>query len=344
VAVTPQFAAQFEEKRLRKLEILVEKWPWKRPLSIAGHVFSESMVVVARIVEGPHEGLGEALGMFYRQDTAAQLALEIETMREPIESGIDRTRLRTLLRPGGARNALDCALWDLESKRARTPVWELAGLPCPKPVLTTFTIGADAPSIMAKIAAETYRDAKAIKLKLLGDGFDVDRVRHVREARPDVWLGVDANQSLTGDALSEMLPALKGARVAMIEQPCKVGQESDALLRLPRDIPIVADESIETLSDIEKALPYYDMINIKLDKCGGLTEALLMARSAQQLGLGVMVGNMGGTSLSIAPALILASFCKIVDLDAPIFLARDRTPSALFCDGLIEMPDGLWGK
>ena len=329
---------------MRRLEVSVEKWPWKRPLSIAGHVFFDSTVVVARIVEGPHEGLGEALGMFYRQDTAAQLALEIETMREPIESGIDQTQLRNLLRPGGARNALDCALWDLESKRSRTPVWELAGLSYPKPVLTTFTIGADAPRIMARIATETYRDAKAIKLKLLGDGSDVDRVIQVREARPDVWLGVDANQSLTGYELNEILPTLKGARVAMIEQPCKVGHESNALKNLPRDIPIVADESIETLSDIEKVHTYYDMINIKLDKCGGLTEALLMARTAQQLGLGVMVGNMGGTSLSIAPALILASYCKIVDLDAPIFLARDRTPSALFCDGLIEMPDGLWGK
>ena len=329
---------------MRRLEVSVEKWPWKRPLSIAGHVFFDSTVVVARIVEGPHQGLGEALGMFYRQDTAAQLALEIETMREPIESGIDQTQLRNLLRPGGARNALDCALWDLESKRSRTPVWELAGLSYPKPVLTTFTIGADAPRIMARIATETYREAKAIKLKLLGDGSDVHRVMQVREARPDVWLGVDANQSLTGYELNEILPTLKGARVAMIEQPCKVGHEANALRRLPRDIPIVADESIETLSDIEKVRTYYDMINIKLDKCGGLTEALLMARTAQQLGLGVMVGNMGGTSLSIAPALILASYCKIVDLDAPIFLARDRTPSALFCDGLIEMPDGLWGK
>ncbi len=344
MAATPQFTAQAEEKHVRRLEVSVEKWPWKRPLSIAGHVFFDSTVVVAKITEGPHEGRGEALGMFYRQDTAAQLALEIETVREPIESGIDRTQLRKLLRAGGARNALDCALWDLESKRSLTPVWKLAGLPSPKPVLTTFTIGADAPGAMARIAAETYGDAKAIKLKLLGDGSDVHRVMQVREARPDVWLGVDANQSLTGEELSEILPALKAARVAMIEQPCKVGQEAIALRRLPRDIPIVADESVETLSDIEKVRPYYNMINIKLDKCGGLTEALLMARSAQQLGLGVMVGNMGGTSLSVAPALILASFCKIVDLDAPIFLARDRTPSALFYDGLIEIPDGLWGN
>ena len=324
-----------------KLLVEIERWPLAAPFRIAGHMFEVIEVLVVGLEKAGHLGKGEAAGVYYRNDMPESMMRTIESLRAVIESGIDRRSLQGLLPPGGARNALDCALWDLEAKLTGCPAWKLAGLERPRPLLSTFTCGADDPERMAA-AARGYIHASAIKLKLTGEPVDVERVHAVREARPDVWLGVDANQALTRPSLERLMPLLIEARVALIEQPFPVGQEAllDGLKSL---IPIAADESVQSLSDIPSLVGRFDVVNIKLDKCGGLTEGLAMAKSTRSLGLDLMVGNMLSTSLSMAPAYLLGQLCKIVDLDGPIFLKSDRTPSATYANGEITCPESLWG-
>jgi L-alanine-DL-glutamate epimerase-like enolase superfamily enzyme len=244
---------------------------------------------------------------------------------------------------GGARNAVDCALWELEAKRNRTTARQLAGIDQPKPLLTTFTLGADDPARMAD-GARAYADARAIKVKLTGElDLDRERVRAIREARPDVWLGVDANQGFARDDLDALVEFLSTYRVSLLEQPLPRGREADLEgYRCP--IPIAADESALGLDDVPGLVGRFDMINIKLDKCGGLTEALLIAEAARAQGLGVMVGNMVGTSLAMAPAFIVGQQCDVVDLDGPTFLREDREPSVEYRDGMIWCPDEVWGS
>lgn len=327
----------------KKMEVAVEHWRMAHPLRISGHVMNEMAVVVVTITRGRHRGRGEGSPVFYRGESAATMAAELETFRVLIESGISRQDLQQMMPAGGARNAVDCALWDLASRQARQPVWALLGQKsAPRPLLTTCTLGADTPEVMATGALHGYRDARAIKLKLLGDGVDGDRVAAVRAARPDVWLGVDANQGLTLDSLTALMPALLAARVQLIEQPLPAGQDV-ALEGYASPIALAADESVQTLGDVEALVGRYQIVNIKLDKCGGLTEALLMVRAGRRLGLGIMIGNMGGTSLGMAPALLLGQSCDNVDLDAPLFLTQDRQPGLRYQDGLVSAPEGLWG-
>jgi len=259
-----------------------------------------------------------------------------------VEAGLDRAALQTLLPPGGARNALDCALWDLEAKLSGRPAWQIAGLEPPQPLLTTFTVGANNPDKMAA-DARAYTQAKAIKLKLTGEPADAARVQAVRSARPDVWLGVDANQGFTRESLAALLPTLIAAEVRLIEQPFKIGQEA-LLDGLQSPIPVAADESVQSVSDIPKLRGRCSVINIKLDKSGGLTEALQMAREARRCGMDVMVGNMVGTSLSMAPAFLVGQLCKVVDLDGPVFLSQDRAPPVRYENGMISCPPALWGS
>ena len=323
------------------LQARVEHWSLLRPFVIANYVATEASVMKVTISDGVHVGQAEAAGVFYRGESAQTLCDQVEAVRTTIESSITRDALRELLPPGGARNAIDCALWDLEAKRARRAVWELAGLSAPHPLLTTFTLGADTPEHMAQ-AALGYDQAKALKLKLLGDGQDATRVTAVRQARPDVWMSVDANQSLRPDTLSALLPSLVDARVEVIEQPFPVDRDSQLdAIRSP--IALAADESAQSLSDLDSLVGRYQIVNIKLDKCGGLTEALLMAEGARQLGLRIMVGNMGGTSLAMLPGMLVGQFCDVVDLDGPLFLQRDREPCVVYESGRIVPPIGLWG-
>jgi L-Ala-D/L-Glu epimerase len=266
---------------------------------------------------------------------------QIAGIRDDLEAGVSREFLQTLLPPGGARNAVDCALWDLEAKCSRTDVWSIAGLAPLRPLVTTFTCGAAAPHQMAAMAAE-LESARALKLKLTGQDIDIDRIRAVRAKRPDVWLAVDANQGLSAAQLQKLLPVLLENNVALIEQPFPV--DDDTSLQSGRSpIPIAADESVQSSRDLREIALRYDVINIKLDKCGGLTEALIMARQAKALGLGVMVGNMFGTSLAMAPACIVGQVCDIVDLDGPIFLTADRSSLPRYNNGCIEYPSELWG-
>ena len=325
------------------LDAFAQSFPLKSPFRIAGKVFTSAEVVEVSISDGRHVGRGEASGIYYLGDDANAMLLKIEASRELVGLGITRAELQRALPPGGARNAIDAALWELEARRKGRPVWDLAGLDnAPKPVVTTFTLGADSPSRMARAAAD-LNSASALKLKLTGDlTLDSSRVQAVRAVRPDCWIGVDANQGYDISELDELVRMLLLADVQLLEQPLKRGLERD-LQGFKRRLPIAADESVLCLDELPKAVGLFDVINIKLDKCGGLTEALELARAVRALGMKVMVGNMVGTSLAMAPAFILAQLCDIVDLDGPTFLAEDRRPSISYDNGKAWVSEDVWG-
>lgn len=325
-----------------RLAVAVEKLPFSAPFRIAGRVFEHQDAVVVTLDDGVHRGRGEASGVFYLEDDVPRAAAVIEAQRAAIERGIDREALQRLLPRGGARNALDCALWELEAERAGRPVWALAGLKPPRQLTTTFTLGADTPEIMAA-GARRYAAARALKLKLTGDlELDAARVRAVRAVRPDVWLGVDANQAYGIAELPRLISVLVETRVELIEQPLARGREAD-LEGCDSPIPIAADESAQGLNDIAGLIGRFDTVNIKLDKCGGLTEGLAMAHEARRAGLDVMVGNMMGSSWAMAPSFVLGQLCDVVDLDGPTFLARDRTPAVRYAGGMIWCDEAVWG-
>lgn len=326
-----------------KLQIDTETLQLAEPFRISGYVFETVDVVVVTLDDGEHQGRGEASGVYYLGDDIPNVVAGVEDARRAIEAGTSREQLRRIMRTGGARNAVDCALWELESARAGRPVWALAGLPAPKPVLTTFTLGADTPEVMAR-KARAYAQARSIKVKLTGElELDIERVRAIRAARPDVWLGVDANQGFVRDELDLLIPALRDEGVALVEQPLARGHESD-LQGFTSLIPIAGDESLLSLADVPGAKGRFDVVNIKLDKCGGLTEGLLMAAKARELGLGVMVGTMVGTSLATAPAFLLGQICDLVDLDGPTFLTTDRQPGARYENGELWVGPEVWGS
>ncbi|RJF94219.1 dipeptide epimerase [Sphingomonas cavernae] len=325
------------------LAVVVESLPLAKPFRISGHVFTRSDVVVVTLSDGVNIGRGEASGVYYLDEDAPAMVAAIERARPAIEQGVTRAALRDLLPCGGARNAVDSALWELEARRSGQPIWALAGLERPHPLLTTFTLGADDPEVMAQ-GALSFAEARALKLKLTGDlALDIARVRAVRAARPECWIGVDANQGFAIGDLDALVDALVAADVKLLEQPLPRGREGD-LDGFTCPIPIAADESALSLADIPGLVGRFDVVNIKLDKCGGLTEGLEMAHTARRLGLQVMVGNMVGSSLAMAPAFILGQLCDIVDLDGPIFLAEDRTPAIDYSGGLAWCDEAIWGR
>jgi L-alanine-DL-glutamate epimerase-like enolase superfamily enzyme len=325
------------------LDYTVESLPLAKPFRIAGHVFTEASVVVATISDGTHFGRGEASGVYYLGDDVPAMRAAIDGVRHAVEAGVTRAELQQLLPAGGARNAIDCALWELEARRSGKAVWESAGVSEPSPLLTTFTLGADDPDAMAA-GARAYAQARALKLKLTGElALDIARVKAVRAARPECWIGVDANQGFAIGDLDTLVAALVAADVKLLEQPLARGSEAD-LDGYECPIPIAADESALTLGDIEGLVGRFDVVNIKLDKCGGLTEGLAIAERARALGLGVMVGNMVGSSLAMAPAFVLGQLCDIVDLDGPIFLAADRIPSIQYENGNAWCAEAIWGR
>jgi len=315
---------------------------FKEPFRITGYVFEAMPSVVARISEGELVGRGEAAGVYYLGDDQQRMLAQIEEVGADIETGLTRDELQTRLPAGGARNALDCALWELEAKLSGTPVWQLAGVPAPKPRITTFTLPADDPSVVAtKVQRLGY--AKAIKLKLDGDlALDRERIRIVRETRPDVWLGVDANQGFVAADLDALAAAARDYSVSLIEQPLKRGDEA-ALDGWHPGVPVVGDESILDLAELHERARYFDVINIKLDKCGGLTEALKIAQAATDLGKRLMVGNMGGSTLAMAPGFVIAQLCEVVDLDGPYGLADDPLAAEIYKDGAVFIPETIWG-
>ena len=315
---------------------------FREPFRISGYLFESMPAVIANISDGNVTGRGEAAGVYYLGDDPDHIESAIERCRTEVEAGIDRAALRKLLPPGGARNALDCALWEMESLSTGAPVWKIAGVPAPRPLVTTFTLPAEDPAeILRRLAS--LPPLKAVKLKLDGDlAGDSERVRAVRAARPDVWLGVDANQGYGNSDLEGLVGMLVQERVLLLEQPIRRGEEA-LLDGWQSPIPVAADESILDLVELELQHHRFQVLNIKLDKCGGLTEALAMAARARQLGLKVMVGNMAGATLSTAPAFVLAQLCDIVDLDGPWFLADDPLAAGLYADGEIMVPAQYWG-
>jgi L-Ala-D/L-Glu epimerase len=326
-----------------KLNVQVERLEFSAPFRIAGFLFEHQDAVIVTVDDGRHLGRGEACGVYYLNDNVEQMVAALEAHRATIESGIERASLQRLLPAGGARNALDCALWELEARRSAQAVWALAGLDPPRPLVTTFTLGADEPQVMAE-GARKWATAQALKVKLTGDReLDIARVKAVRAARPHVWLGVDANQGYRVSNLGRLVPALVEAKVTQLEQPVARGEEA-GLEDFDSPIALVADESALGLADLAGLVGRFDMVNIKLDKCGGLTEGLAMAREARRLGLGLMVGNMMGSSLAMAPSFIVGQLCDVVDLDGPTFLKRDRTPSVTYSDGLIWVDEAVWGR
>jgi L-alanine-DL-glutamate epimerase-like enolase superfamily enzyme len=312
------------------------------PFRITGYVFEAMPSIVARIAENGCVGRGEAAGVYYLGDGQDHMLETVEQVRPEVEAGLSREDLQSALPPCGARNALDCALWELESRSAEIPIWKLAGIPRPKPLVTTFTLPADDPSVLATKVTR-LASATAIKLKLDGDvDVDRERMRVVRDARPDAWLGVDANQGFVAANLEALGAAAREFSVSLIEQPLKRGEEA-ALEGWSPGIPIAADESILDLKELQERARYFDVVNIKLDKCGGLTEALKMARAARLFGKQLMVGNMGGSTLAMAPGFVLAQLCDVVDLDGPYGLADDPLAAEIYKDGMIFVPETMWG-
>jgi L-alanine-DL-glutamate epimerase-like enolase superfamily enzyme len=323
-----------------RITAAIEQWRFKQPFRITGHTFERAdLLVVSAELDGA-TGMGEAAGVYYHGETAASMLRQITAIAE-LASKLTGQELLALMPPGGARNALDCALWDLQARQSGQPVWVAAGTQGLHPLTTTFTLGADTPSVMVA-SALAIPHARALKLKLLGDGLDVERVAAVRSVRPDVWMGVDANQGFTRHSYEALLPTLVSADVQLVEQPFPKDRDQD-LDGLRSPIAIAADESVQVAADLERVSGRVQVVNIKLDKCGGLTEGLEMVTEARRLGLRPMVGNMVGTSLSMAPAYVLGQLCDFVDLDGPVFLESDRIPGLAYRDGRITCPEAVWG-
>jgi L-alanine-DL-glutamate epimerase-like enolase superfamily enzyme len=314
-----------------------------QPFRIAGYLFETADVLVVTLDDGTRHGRGEAVGVYYLGDDLDHMRAAVEGARGAIEADPSREALRHILPAGGARNAVDAALWELEAARTGRPVWALAGLAePPRPIVTTFTISADTPDAMASVATG-YAGARSIKVKLTGDlDLDLARVAAIRAARRDVWLGVDGNQGFRRADLDALVAGLLPHGVSLLEQPLARGREAD-LDGFRSAIPIAGDESLLSLADVAGAKGRFDVVNIKLDKCGGLTEGLLMAAEARRLGLGVMVGTMIGTSLATAPAFVLGQVADLVDLDGPTFLAEDRQPAVTYADGTLFAGPEVWG-
>jgi L-alanine-DL-glutamate epimerase-like enolase superfamily enzyme len=314
------------------------------PFKIAGYVFDTTPIVVVTLDDGAHTGRGEAAGVFFLKEDVPAMVAAIEAERPRIEAGPTRDVLRTILPPGGARNAVDSALWELGAVRTGRPVWQLAGLGNPPRALrTTFTLGADTPERMAQKARD-HAQARSIKIKLTGDlELDIARVAAIRAARPGTWLGVDGNQGFRKAQLEPLVGALVDAEVSLLEQPLPRDRDAD-LEGFASPIPLAGDESVLSLPDVARAKGRFDVINIKLDKCGGLTEGLLMVAEARRLDLGVMVGTMVGSSLATAPGFVLGQFCDLVDLDGPTFLACDHVPSVVYDDGMLWAGAEVWGS
>jgi L-alanine-DL-glutamate epimerase-like enolase superfamily enzyme len=319
-----------------------ESWPLAKPFTISRGTKTVADVVVVELMgEDGIKGWAECVPYPRYDETVDGVIAQIEAESERIASGISREELCTSMTPGAARNALDCALWDLEAKRAGSRVWKLAGLPKPKPCITAETIGIDTPEAMGAAAAK-LRSAPLLKVKLGSDAV-LTRMATVRENAPAPRIIIDPNESWTIDLLADVAEPLNLLGVEMIEQPLKAG-EDDALADFTFPIPICADEACHTADGLPTLRAKYQMINVKLDKTGGLTEAIHLTRKAKDLGFGVMIGCMVGTSLAMAPATLLGAYAEFVDLDGPLLMKQDRGHGLDFTDGLVSAPEAsLWG-
>jgi L-alanine-DL-glutamate epimerase-like enolase superfamily enzyme len=324
-----------------KMSVHIEEWELTQPFRISNFEWVNARGIVVQLAEDGHVGRGEAQGVFYLDEDADSLFAQVHAVAGEIRKGISREDLQHLLPPGGARNAVDCALWDLECKRSGKTIWQLTGIE-PKPVTTVFTIGLEAtPEAMAAKAAAAL-DAPVLKIKLNADR-PYERLAAIRSARPDAALVVDANQGWDFDLLQEVIPKCAALDLSMIEQPLPRGAD-EMLEGFHSPITLAADESCLHRGELETAARRYGMINIKLDKTGGLTEALKLARAAKALGCKLMVGNMVGTSLAMAPSFVIAQLCDFVDLDGPLLLKYDHPHGLRYRKGVVDaLQASLWG-
>ena len=325
-----------------RLSVAREEWPIRGAFRISRGTKTKAEVLVATVERGGVTGRGECVPYRRYGETFEKVGKQIEDARKAIEEGASREDLLGLMTAGAARNAVDCALWDLEAKTAGKPVHELAGLPAPEPVTTAFTITLDDAAKMGEAArAEAHRPL--LKLKLGESDGDIERARAVREAAPEATLIVDANEGWKPEQCDALFAAFAELDVRMIEQPLHADRD-EALAKVSRAVPICADESCHASDSLARLKGRYDVVNIKLDKTGGLTEALRLREAARAAGFQVMVGCMVATSLAMAPALLVAQGADFVDVDGPLMLKQDREPGLVF-DGSRVAPAGpaLWG-
>jgi L-alanine-DL-glutamate epimerase-like enolase superfamily enzyme len=324
-----------------KLSVRIERFPITGGFTISRGSKHEAVVVVAETSEGAHLGRGECVPYARYGETVEGVVAAIQACADAVAGGLTPAGLQSLLPSGAARNALDCALWDLAAKRSGKRAAELAGLLPPHPAVTAFTMSLGSPEAMAAKAREAVH-YPLLKLKLGGDG-DEERLRAVREAVPQARLIADANEAWQPRQVEPLLAAAAAEGVELVEQPLPAGDD-DLLAEIERPVPVCADESVHDSASLEALVSRYDAVNIKLDKTGGLTEALLVTKRARELGLKIMVGSMVATSLALAPALLLAQEADWADLDGPLLLARDREPGLAYQGCLVFPPEpALWG-
>lgn len=325
---------------MRTMTITPVSSPLHTAFAISRGSKTSAETVVVEITEGKHTGRGECVPYARYGESRVSVVAQLTGIEKSINTGLTRKELQHRMPPGAARCAVDCAMWDLEAKQANKSVWQLANLPKPKALPTTMTLSLDAPSAMAEAATAT--PATILKLKLGSDN-DTDRIKAVHNARPDARLIIDGNEGLAPADFPALMQVAAENGVVLIEQPFPVEQD-DALLTRPGFVTICADESVHTASNIQGLAKKYDAINIKLDKAGGLTEALRMLHEARKCGMGVMVGCMVAGSLSMAPAVILGGAADMIDLDGPLWLAKDVENGLKYKSGKVSPPlKALWG-
>jgi L-alanine-DL-glutamate epimerase-like enolase superfamily enzyme len=326
---------------IRTLRVRDERWPTAQVFVIARGAKTEAHLMVVEVEQAGVAGRGEAVPYPRFGETMAGAVAQVEAVRSAVEAGTSRAQLQDLMPAGAARNAIDCALWDLEAKLTGEPAWRTAGLARLDPVKTYFTLSLDTPEAMGE-AARAQAGRPMLKLKI-GAPNDLGRVEAVRAAAPRTRLVVDANEGLSFEDLRRLLPDFARLNVQLVEQPLKVG-EDEALEGFDSPVMLCADESLRTRAELELCARRYGCINVKLDKAGGLTEALALAAEAKARGLALMAGCMVATSLAMAPAMIIAQGAQFVDLDGPLLLARDREPGLVFEGSMIRPPPReLWG-
>jgi L-alanine-DL-glutamate epimerase-like enolase superfamily enzyme len=324
-----------------RLAARIERWPIAGAFAISRGAKTEAITVVAEVSQGGHTGRGECVPYARYGETPEAALAAILSMREALRKGLSRPALQTALPAGAARNALDCALIDLEAKISGQRAWELLGRPAPRACATAFTISLGTPEAMAAATAKAA-NRPLLKIKLGGEG-DGDRIAAVRKEAPESELIVDANEAWTRDNLEQNLAACGAVGVTLVEQPLPAGQD-ELLAQIRRPVAVCADESVHDRASLNGLRERYDAVNIKLDKTGGLTEALAMTDAAQALGFEIMVGCMVATSLAMAPAILLTPQGRFVDLDGPLLLAKDRDGGLRYDGSTVYPPDAaLWG-
>ena len=324
-----------------KVNLLDESWLIEGSFTISRGSRTHANVVVVELQQGEHTGRGECVPYARYDESIESVIAELAALKDKIVAGLTRQEMQSLLPAGAARNALDCAYWDLACKQSGQRIWQQLEVAQPESVITAFTLSLDTPERM-KAAAIKNAHRPLLKLKLAGEG-DVERVAAVREGSPNARIIVDANEGWNEAQYLEMVPELVKLNVEMIEQPFPASDDA-ALAHLPRPITLCADESCHDSSSLKNIIGRYDMINIKLDKTGGLTEAIALKEEAEKAGLQIMVGCMVATSLAMAPAFIVAQNVQIVDLDGPLLLAEDRQSGIQFDESLMNVYQAaLWG-